>query len=121
MLTSNILRVNSEVVCRTLVHHLTPDEMQLTGLIKQMADCNANIRLKLGNATTEADFDPSVLTPIYDAYKPHDVYTIEGTPDLISVDQVPAAPPEETTPTPEIGDTYLGAGVMLPRGGTLLR
>ena len=34
---------------------------------------------------------------------------------------MPAAPPEEITPTPEIGDTYLGANVLLPRGGTLVR
>ena len=34
---------------------------------------------------------------------------------------MPAAPPEEITPTSEIGDTYLGASVLLPHSGTCAR
>ena len=34
---------------------------------------------------------------------------------------MPDAPPEQLTPTPEIGDNYLNMELMLPRGGTLVR
>ena len=76
--------------------------------------------MKLGEAATEANFDKSVLTLVYKTYKPN-VYNGEGTPDPDPADQVPAEPPEEITPTPEIGDTSLGANILLPRGGTLAR
>ena len=36
-------------------------------------------------------------------------------------DIAPDAPPEQLTPTPEIGDNYLNMELMLPRGGTLAR
>ena len=122
MLTSNILKAKGKVVCRTLVCHLTPDKTKIAGWIKQMADFDANIIVKLGKAATEADFDKFVLTPVYKTYEPHtNVYDGKGTLDLNPADQVPAEPPEEMTPTPEIGDTYLGASILLPCGGTLTR
>ena len=84
VLTSNILKANREVVCRTLVRHLTPDKMQLTGSTKQVANFDANITLKLHNAATEADFGQSVLTPVYDTYTPHTtVYDGEVTKCLL--------------------------------------
>ena len=52
MLTSNILKANGKVVCLASVCHLTPDKLQLVGWIKQMANFDANITLKLGNDTT---------------------------------------------------------------------
>ena len=58
---------------------------------------------------------------MHEVYEPHYVYDDEGTADINPADQIPAAPPEELTPTPEVGDNYLGASVMLPRGGTLAR
>ena len=120
MLTLNILKANGEAVCRTLVRHLTPDESKLKGWIKQKSVFDTNIVMKLGGTTTEADFDKSVLTLVYKTYKPN-VYDGKGTPDPNPADQVPAEPPEEITPTPEIGDTYLGATILLLRGGTLAR
>ena len=36
-------------------------------------------------------------------------------------DTTPDAPPEQLTPTPEIGENYLNMELMLPRGGTLAR
>ena len=57
MLTSNILKANGKVLCHTLVRHLTPDQTKLAGWIKQMADLDANIIVKLDNTATEADFD----------------------------------------------------------------
>ena len=47
-----------------------------------MADFDANIIVKLGNAATKADFEMSVLTPVYETHKPHtNAYDGEGTPN----------------------------------------
>ena len=71
MLTLNIVKANGKVGCRTLVRHLTPDEKKkLAGWIKHMANFDATIIVKLGNATTETDFNKSVLTPVYETYEP---------------------------------------------------
>jgi hypothetical protein len=122
ILTSNILKANVKVVCHTLVRHMTPDETKIVGWIKQMSDFDASIIVKLGNTAIEAEFDKSVLTPVYKIYEPHtNVYDGEGTPDLNPDNQVPAVHPEEMTPTSEIGDTYLGSSILLPCGGTLTR
>ena len=87
-----------------------------------MADFGANIIVNLVNVATEADVHPSLLTPVYGIYKPNTiVYDGEGTPDLNPADQEPPAPHEKTTLTPEIGETYLGASILLLCGGTLAR
>ena len=58
---------------------------------------------------TENDFDKDYLTPTYEYY------------DDEHQGAAPDAPPEQLTPTPEIGDNYLKMELMLPRGGTLAR
>jgi hypothetical protein len=122
MLSSNILKASGKVVSRASVRHLTPDETKLEGWLKQMADFDANIIVKLGNAATKADFDKYVLKPVYETYEPRtNVYDGKGGPDLNSSNRVPAEPPEEITQPPEIGDTYPGDSIVLPRGGTLSR
>ena len=49
------------------------------------------------------------MTPTYEYY------------DDDHQDATPDAPPEQLTPTPEIGDNYLNMELMLPCGGTLAR
>ena len=49
------------------------------------------------------------MTPTYEYY--YDDHQ-DGTPD---------APPEQLTPTPEIGENYLNMELILPRSGTLAR
>ena len=68
-----------------------------------------NIIQKIVVPATDNDFDKDYLTPTYEYY---DDDHQDGTPD---------APPEQFTPTPEIGDNYLNIELMLPRGGTLAR
>ena len=58
---------------------------------------------------TKNDFDKDYLTPTYEYY------------DDDHQDASPDAPPEQLTPTPEIGDNYLNMELMLPRSGTLAR
>ena len=59
--------------------------------------------------TTENDFHKDYLTHTYEYY------------DDDHEDATPDAPPEQLTPTPEIGDNYLNMELMLPRDGTLTR
>ena len=54
-----------------------------------------NIIQKIGVPTTENDFDKDYLTPTYEYY------------DDDHQGATPNAPPEQLTPTPEIGDNYL--------------
>ena len=62
MLTSNILKANGQVVCRTSVRHLTPDESKLEGWIKQKSVFDANILVKLGEAAAEASMSKRLST-----------------------------------------------------------
>ena len=68
-----------------------------------------NIIQKIGVPAAENDFDKDYLTPTYEYY------------DDDHQDAAPDAPPENLTPTPEIGDNYLNMELMLPCGGTLAR
>ena len=70
---------------------------------------NNNIIQKIGVPATENDFDKEYLTPTFEYYNDD------------HQDAAPDAPPENLTPTPEIGDNYLNMELMLPRGGTLAR
>ena len=63
-----------------------------------------NIIHKLGVPATEHDFDKDYLTPTYEYY------------DDDHQDTTPNAPPEQLTPTPEIGDNYIN--MELERGTT---
>ena len=63
----------------------------------------------LGDTDTETDFPNKYLTPTYDAY---DDDMTEGTT---------VAPEKDLDPTPECGNKYVNAYVMLPREGTLSR
>ena len=58
-----------------------------------------NIIQKLGVPAIDNDFDKDYLTPIYEYY---DDDHQEGNPD---------APPEQLTPTPEIGGKLLKHGI----------
>ena len=70
---------------------------------------NNNIIQKIGVPATENDFDKDYLTPTFEYYNDDH----QGA--------APDAPPENLTPTPEIGDNYLNMELMLPRGVTLAR
>ena len=68
-----------------------------------------NIMQKIVVPATENDFENDYFTPTYEYY---DDDHQEGNPD---------APPEQLTPTPEIGDNYVNLKLMLPRSVTLAR
>ena len=68
-----------------------------------------NIIQKIGVPATENDFDKDYLTPTFEYYNDD------------NQDAAPDAPPENLTPTPEIGEKYLNTEIMLTHSGTLAR
>ena len=68
-----------------------------------------NIIQKIGVPATENNFYKDYLTPTYEYY------------DDDHQDANTDSPPDQFTPTPEIGGNYLNMELMLPRGGTLAR
>ena len=108
-LTYKTFKSNGQVVPRSTIRHLTLDELanpNHTAMTKAFDD---NIIQKIGVPATENDFEKDYLTPKYEYY------------DGDHQDEASDAPPEQLTPTPEIGDNYLNMELMLPRGGTPAR
>ena len=108
-LTYKILRIKGQVVPRSTIRHLTLSELTNLDHIAITKAYDDNIIQKLGVPTTENDFDKDYLTPTYEYY------------DDDHQDGNPYAPPEQLTPTPEIGYNYLNMELMLPCSGTLAR
>ena len=103
------------------MRHLSPEELENPVWTKLITKYDDTLIDKLGPSTSRSNFDLNELTPQYQQYEPN-FDGLEGSPDNPDpADIIPAAPPETIDPTPEIGDTYLGANVMLPRGGKLAR
>ena len=107
-MTYKILKSNGEFVCRSTLRHLTPVELDSEVHQEQRQLFDASIEERLGRAATRHDFDPEDLTPDNDYYED-------------DVDVIPDAPTETLDPTPDFNDNYVGAELMLPRGGTLAR
>ncbi len=63
--------------------------------------------MTLGPAAMTQDFPAEDITPDYDAF---DADILDFDPDQGDIEV-----------TPEYGDTYVGAEILLPRGGTLAR
>ena len=107
-MTYKILKANGKRVCRSTVCHLTQDELDSEVHKETRRLFDAGIEEKLGRAATRQDFDPDMLTPDFEYYED-------------DFDVIPKAPPEDLEPTPELHDNYVGAQLMLPRGGALAR
>ena len=56
----------------------------------------------IGPACTENAFEEKDATPVFEAYADQDEDGLEGTPD------------DDLPPAPEVGDTYVGARLLLP-------
>ena len=94
-LTYKILKSNGQVVPRSTIRHLTLEKLTNPDHIAMTKDFDENIIQKIGVPETENDFDKDYLTPTYEYY------------DDDHQDATPDTPPEQLTPTLEIGDTYL--------------
>ena len=108
-LTYKILKSNGKVVPRSTIRHLTHDELTNPDHIAMTKAFDDNIIQKIGVPTTENDFGNDYLTLTFEYY------------DDYHQDTAPDAPPENLTPTPEIGDNYLNMELILPRKGATAR
>ena len=119
-LTAKILRLNGQVVYRSTLRHLTPDELADPGHIASRNDFDANILQVLGPSAVWDDFPPDDHTPDPDA----DMSDADNADSLLGDgfaldDPAGDTPPLETTP--EIGDNYIGTELLLPRGDAMAR
>ena len=107
MLTAKILKPNGQYVCRLTLWHLDDDEQNSEVHKAKQQTFDQEIDGILGTAAKPTDFDKQDLTPENIHY--------EGNADSIDPDH------GNLEVTPEMGDNYICAEIMTPRGGVLLR
>ena len=107
-LTAKILKANGEVVPRSTLRALSPEELANPVHQERRAQFDKSIVDALGRPSVPGDFPSENLMPELEYYED-------------DVDVMPDAPDEELEPTPEAGDRYVNADLLLPRGDTLAR
>jgi hypothetical protein len=105
-LMAKILKSNGVFVCRSTLGHLTDEELHSPVHIDMRRKFDESIELHLGPAASPQDFPAEDLTP-----------------DPTYYDDTDATDPEygDAEVTPETGDNYLSAELMLPKGGVLVK
>jgi len=105
-LTAKILKSNGVFVCRSTLRHLTDEELH--------SPVHMDMRRQ---------FDESVILHLGPAAMPQDFPAEDLTPDPTYYDDTDPADPEygDAEVTPETGDNYLSAELMLPKGGVLVK
>jgi len=106
-LTAKILKSNGQFVCRSTLRHLNADERNCMTHTEMRKVFDAKVCEAIGPAATENDFPAEDLTPDYEAY---DDTILTFDPDYGDIEV-----------TPETGDTFIGAEIILPRGGTMTK
>jgi hypothetical protein len=101
-LTAKILKSNGQFVCRSTLRHFTSDELQCRVHIDMRTSFDMSILDTLGPAAVTTDFPAEDMTPEYDHY---DTDILDSNPDHGDIEV-----------TPEYGDNYVGANILLPRG-----
>jgi hypothetical protein len=107
MLIAKILMPNGQYVCRSTLRHLNNKERisEVHKALKLRFD--QAIDEKLGSKVSPLNFDEQDLTPKH----------IHCGEDANSIDSDHV----DLEVTPEIGNNYIGAKILLPRGGVLSR
>ena len=105
-LTAKILKSNGVFVCRSTLRHLTDEELHSPVHMDMRRQFDESIILHLGPAAMPQDFPAEDLTP-----------------DPTYYDDTDPADPEygDAEVTPETGDNYLSAELMLPKGGVFVK
>jgi hypothetical protein len=104
--TAKILQPNGQFVCRWTLRYLNDEELQSSVHLDKRRQFDESVATHLGPASTVQDCPAENLTPDpghYDKTDPID-------PDHGDVEI-----------TPEMGDNYLSAEIMLPRGGIMVK
>lgn len=115
-LTAKILKSNGQVVYRSTLRLLTPDELADPAQIALRTSFDQTILQVLGPSATWSDFPAEDHTPDPDADTDDASLLGDGLDGFNFFDDTP---PQE--PTPEIGDNYVAAELLLPRGGEMAR
>jgi hypothetical protein len=105
-LTAKILQPNGQSLCRSTLRHLTDEELQSSVHLDKRRQFNESVATHLGPASMIQDFPAKNLTPNPDHY---------DDTDSIDPDH------SDAEITPEMGDNYLSAEIMLPCGGTMVK
>jgi hypothetical protein len=105
-LTTKILKLNGQIVCRSTLGHLTNEETHCPIHLEMRRVFDETVASHLGPNATDQDFPAEDLTPDSDHYDDdHDLDPDHGNLEV----------------TPEVGDNYLNAEISVLRGGTLLK
>jgi len=105
-LTAKILQPNGQFVCRSTLRHLTHEELHSSVHLDKRRQFDESVATHLGPTSAVQDFSAKNLTPDPDHYDDTDpIDPDHGDAEI----------------TPEMGDNYLSAEIMLPRGGTMVR
>jgi hypothetical protein len=105
-LTAKILELNGVFVCRSTLQHLTDEELSSSVHQEMRRRFDESIEHHLGLVALLQDFPSEDMTP-----------------DPAYFDDTNAMDPEygDAEITPEIGDNYLSAELMLPKGGVMVK
>jgi hypothetical protein len=103
---AKILKSNGVFVCRSTLQHLNDEELDSPVHKDMRRKFDESIEYHLGLAALPQDFSDEDLTP-----------------DPTYYDDTDAMDPEygDAEVTPEIGDNYLSAELMLPKGGVMVK
>jgi len=105
-LTAKVLQPNGQFVCQSTLQHLTDEELQSSVHLDRQRQFDESIVTHLGPAATVQDFPAENWTPDPDHFDDSD----------------PIDPAYGNTKiTPEMGDNYLSAEIMLPHGRTMVK
>jgi hypothetical protein len=103
-LTTEILKLNGQTVCRLALRHLTNKETHRPIHLELCRVFDETVASHLGPNATDQDFLAEDLTPDFDQYdNDHDLDPDHGVLEV----------------TPEMGDNYLNAEISVLQGGTL--
>jgi hypothetical protein len=116
VLMAKMLKQNGQYVCHLTLRHLTPMETLCTAQIAAQSHFNKMIIKRIGHKTDPGDFPGEDLTPEYENYHGH---TIEEGQDNTYEEGLPNDNDLDPLPTPEAGDNYISAEVLLHIGCVL--
>jgi hypothetical protein len=115
-LMAKILKQNGQYVCPWTLCHLTPEETLCTVHIAARLHFDNMITKRIGRKSVPGDFPAEALTPKYEHYRN---YTIKVDMDNADEEGLPDKNNLDLLPTPEVGDNYISAEVLLSLGGVL--
>jgi hypothetical protein len=110
--TRKVLKQNGQILYRSTVRSLSPEEEMKPEEIESRKSYEAEIAQRLGEATTwqELSGDPDFDTPVFDAYEDDHQALFPQANDV-----------DDGEPTtPDTNDQYVGAEVLLPHGDAVL-